>query len=176
MSRFAGVSDAALSDPLFRSAHGTYLGHMSVSSETHASSSSNSTPSVTALTSLTNMTFIMDFDAMYNFETLGTDCTINATMIACSAAGESSANGSFATGPPHDCMNSCTLVLFNHASYTASFSQAPDGSFNTSTFRIDGGVNATHVLKTCQGGATALETAFSTRNILHLLAQQVDTR
>lgn len=166
----------ASSAPLFRSAHGTYLGHLEVHSETSRPSSSKSNRAATNMTSLSNMTFTMDFNALYNPKTRGIDCTINATIIACSAAGKSSVNGSFTTGPVQDCMSSCTLVLFNDAAYTASFSQAPDGSFNKKSFRIFAGVNATHLLHKCKAGATVKETALSTRNILELLAQQVDTR
>lgn len=173
---WAGADAAA---PLFRVAQGTYFGELSISNEIIHPSSETAVIQST-VRSITNMTFVMDMHAIYNPKTLGTDCTINATMVSCSAAiqgNETTGGSSEASGTTvQDCIKSCTLVLFNHAAYTATFSQSPDGSFNASTFRIIGGVRAQKALKKCGNETEAINTALATKNMLKLLAEQVDTR
>lgn len=160
---------SAVSAPLFRAAHGTYLGDLAISSEMHNSSSA--TPGIisSSLNTITNMTFVMEMRAAFNPATRGTDCAINATIVSCSSAGAAGLE---------DCMQSCTLLLFNDARYTATFAQDADGSFNPSSFQIAGGVNASFVLASCAASTSTDmgDTALMTSNLLMLLAEQVDTR
>lgn len=158
--------------PLLRSAYGTYIGQLSVKSE-KLRSSLHTSAVMSSVTSVSNMTFLMEFEAMTNTSSLGVDCTINATIVSCSVASHTSHGKTVA---PHDCINSCTLALFNNAHYTATFSQSQEGAFERSTFKIKEGVVASAVFESCAQVKDVAAAASAARNLLMLLAQQVDTR
>lgn len=160
--------------PLFRSAYGTYIGHLSVKSEKLRSSHLHTSSVVSSVKSISNMTFLMEFEAMTNSTSMGIDCSINATIVSCSVAAHTGANGKAVA--PHDCIHSCTLALFNNAAYTATFSQSTEGAFDRSTFKIKEGAVASAVLGLCVNVTDVASAAVTASNLLMLLAQQVDTR